>query len=57
MKTMLKAPGTQRLKLSFDEPPSNFAFKFNLRRYSEDCLAVPNYPLSSLKARRCRLTL
>jgi hypothetical protein len=25
--------------------------------FCEDCLAVPNYPLSSLKARRCRLTL
>ena len=24
--------------------------------FCEDCLAVPNYPLSSLKARRCRLT-
>jgi len=22
------------LKLQFDEPPSNFAFKFNLRRYT-----------------------
>jgi hypothetical protein len=26
-----------RLKLSYDEPPSSFAFKFNLRRYT----AVP----------------
>ena len=34
MKPMLKAPGTKRLKLKYDEPPSNFAFKFNLRRYS-----------------------
>ena len=30
---MLKAPGTKRLKLKYDEPLSNFAFKFNLRRY------------------------
>ena len=35
MKLMLNAPGTERLKLSCDEPPSNFAFKFNLRRYAE----------------------
>jgi hypothetical protein len=33
MKTVLKAPGTKRLKLKCDEPLSNFAFKFNLRRY------------------------
>ena len=29
----LKAPGTMRLKLKYGKPPSNFAFKFNLRRY------------------------
>ena len=34
MKPMLKAPGTKRLKLKYDESPSNFAFKFNLRRYT-----------------------
>jgi len=34
MKSMLKAPGIKRLKLEYDEPLSNFAFKFNLRRYS-----------------------
>jgi len=33
MEPMLKAPRTKRLKLQYDEPPSNFAFKFNLRRY------------------------
>jgi hypothetical protein len=32
MKPMVKAPGTKRLKVEY-EPPSNFAFKFNLRRY------------------------
>ena len=31
VKPMLKAPGTQRWKLKYDELPSNFAFKFNLR--------------------------
>ena len=35
LKPMLKAPGTKRLKLRYDEPLSNFAFKINLRRYSE----------------------
>jgi len=34
IKATLKAPGTQRLKLQYDEPLSNFAFKFNLRRYN-----------------------
>jgi len=34
MKPMLKGPGTKRLKLIGDELLSNFAFKFNLRRYS-----------------------
>ena len=35
MKPMLKAPGITRLKLQHDEPPSRFAFNFNLRRYSK----------------------
>ena len=30
---MLKAPGTERLKLKYDEVVSSFAFNFNLRRY------------------------
>jgi len=35
MKIMLKAPGTKRLKLQYDGPPSNCAFKFKLRRYTK----------------------
>jgi hypothetical protein len=31
---MLKAPGTERLKLQYDEPPAKFAFRFNLRHYT-----------------------
>jgi hypothetical protein len=31
----LKEPGTKRLKVQYDEKLSIFAFKFNLRRYSE----------------------
>jgi hypothetical protein len=54
MKPTLKAPGTKRLKLDYDEPLSNHAFKFNLRRY------IPE-PVMSLavapKVRRYRLTL
>jgi hypothetical protein len=34
MKPVLKALGTKRLKLQYDETLSNFAFKFNLRRYT-----------------------
>jgi hypothetical protein len=34
MKPMLKPPGTERLKLDFDELLSSFAFQFNLRRYN-----------------------
>ena len=34
IKPTLKAPGTKRLKLNYDEPLSNFAFKFNLRRHN-----------------------
>ena len=36
IKPTLKAPGTECLKLECDEPPSNFAFKINLRRYTVD---------------------
>ena len=32
-KPTLNSPGTKRLKLRYDELVSNFAFKFNLRRY------------------------
>jgi hypothetical protein len=34
VKPMLKAPGCTRLTLYYDEPLSNFAFGFNLRRYN-----------------------
>jgi len=34
IKPKLKPPGCQRLKLSYDEPLSKFAFKFNLRRFN-----------------------
>ena len=39
IKPTLKAPGTKRLKLEYDGLLSNFAFKFNLRRYTQGLLA------------------
>ena len=38
IKPTLKAPGTERLKLIYDELLSSFAFNFNLRRYSQGTL-------------------
>jgi hypothetical protein len=38
IKPKLKAPGTKRLKLKYDDPLSKFGFKFNLRRYSVEHL-------------------
>jgi hypothetical protein len=35
IKPTLKASGAKRLKLKYDEPLSNVAFEFNLRRYSK----------------------
>ena len=34
IKPKLKAPITSRLELKYDEPPSDYAFKSNLRRYT-----------------------
>ena len=35
IKPALKAPGIRPLKLKCDEPLSNFALNFNLRRYNQ----------------------
>ena len=35
VKSTLKAPGTERLKLEYKELLSNFGFNFSLRRYTE----------------------
>jgi hypothetical protein len=46
------------LKLEYNEPLSNFAFKFNLRRYTMDLLnELPAFNTSALTVGRCRLTL
>jgi hypothetical protein len=50
MKPVLTASGMTLLKLRSDEPLSNFAFKFNLRRY---ILVAPVLR----EVGRCRLTL
>jgi hypothetical protein len=52
----LKAPGTKRLKLKYDGPLSNFAFKFNLRRYTSASPSWPS-PLRTPPRRRQGLTL
>ena len=41
IKSTLKAPGTQRSKLTYDEPLSIFAFKVNVRRYDVGLLLNP----------------
>jgi len=43
IKPTLKAPGTERLKLKYEELLSKFGFKFNLRRYTEDVKARECY--------------
>jgi hypothetical protein len=63
MKPVLKAPGSMPLKLTYDEPLSSFAFKFNLRRYNLDIkpsheeVAFGKVHVNAPKAGRCRLTL
>jgi len=61
-KPKLKPPGTKRLKLKCDKLLSNFAFNFNLRRYTESTPpAVPPtrlpQPPPSPQVGLCRLTL
>jgi len=52
IKPMLKPPGTKRLKLNHNKVLSNFAFKFNLRRYTRG-----RWCGASAGARRQGLTL
>jgi len=56
IKPTLKAHRTERLKLTHDEPLSNFAFRFNMRRYTErELLLSPSFGPTVVG--RCRLTL
>ena len=61
IKPTLKAPGSKRLKLEHEKLLSNFAFNFNLRRYTE---GIPDKQIKMLsedvpcaEVGRCRLTL
>jgi len=61
IKPTLKAPGMRPLKLTYDKPLSNFAFKFNLRRYMKaEAPSKPTMPPKLLylsEVGRCKLTL
>jgi len=66
MKPVLKAPGAMLLKLRYDEPLSNLAFNFNLRRYITVNVSFPSYKRADhlfaiatvdITVGRCRLTL
>jgi hypothetical protein len=67
MKPVLKVPKTKRLKLKYDELPPSFAFKFNMRRYTQyAAFALPQIQLTTsspgfatgeIQAGRCRLAL
>jgi hypothetical protein len=55
----LKAPDTKRVKLTYDELLSSFAFHFNLRRYTKrpQYLADVYDEAAHPAVGRCRLTL
>jgi len=60
MNPALKASGIERLKLKYDEPPSNFAFNFNLRRSTKGGSYAGEFRRGvfngmGLKVGRCRL--
>jgi hypothetical protein len=50
MRPTLKPPGCKRLKLNCNIPLSNFAFKFNLRRYNLAAVAGPGRARALLPA-------
>ena len=54
-KPTLKAPGTERLKLKHDEPLSDFAFNFKLRRYTEDMERSSSEILKKLEDLRAKI--
>jgi hypothetical protein len=64
IKPTLEPPGIKLLKPNSDESLSNFAFKFNLRRYTKagenqlkTLITEHVAKTGSPKVRRCRLTL
>ena len=52
IKPTLKAPVTKRLKLKYDGPLSNIAFKFNLRRYTMGFMKTLNAIIQRLPKQR-----
>jgi len=56
IKPAFKAPGSMLLKLRYDGPLSNFAFKFNLRRYIQ-AEGKALRKAEEDKVGRCRLTV
>ena len=43
IKPTLKAPGNKLLQLKYDKPLSDFAFKFNLRRYRKESQIIKGH--------------
>jgi hypothetical protein len=56
MKPKLKAHGSKRLKLRFGMFLSNFAFEFNLRRYTKVAVCSTSNE-KAVKVGQCRSTL
>ena len=54
-KPKLKPPEPKRLKPNYDEPLSNFAFKFNMRRHIKG--GALGLAVGPSKVGRCKLTL
>jgi hypothetical protein len=63
MEPTMKATGSKRLKVKYDQLLSNVAFNFNLRRYSvagiiaKTCVAPLDRARTMIQVGRCRLTL
>jgi len=57
IKPTLNAPGTERLKLKYEELLSNFGFKFNLRRYTEHSSERQRSCIGPVPVGRCKLPL
>ena len=55
IKPTLKAPGTERLNLEYDGPLPNFAFNFDLRRYTSPWCSCPSPPRPSWTPASCGL--
>jgi len=54
VKLTLKAPGAKRLKLTHDSPLLNFAFNFNVRRYTQARRRPAGRRGCPAQVRRCR---